>query len=138
MYPQHLTRPIKEELTSQNFQDLTTPEQVTDLFAQEDKTILLVINSVCGCGAAIARPAVLHALAQSTKKPDICATVFAGVDAEATQKAREFLRPYPPSSPSVALVRNKKILNFVERHHIEGNQAEIISEHLQSVFQKFC
>ena len=99
---------------------------------------LVVINSVCGCAAGTARPGVAMALDTSVKKPANLATVFAGVDQEATAKAREYTLPYPPSSPAIALFKDGELVHFVERHHIEGRPAEIISEHLSGVFEEYC
>jgi putative YphP/YqiW family bacilliredoxin len=99
---------------------------------------LLVINSVCGCAAGAARPGVKLAVSRSTRKPDNLATVFAGVDMEATAKAREYTAPYPPSSPSIALFKDGELVHFIERHHIEGRPAEMIAEHLVDVFEEYC
>lgn len=136
MYPEHLTTPMKLELTDNGFSDLTTATQVESTLGQEGTT-LLVINSVCGCAAGTCRPGVLHSLQASTKKPSQLATVFAGVDAEAVAKARELMLPYPPSSPSIALFKDGELVHFVERHHIEGRSAEMISEHLAAVYEEF-
>ncbi|MEM1135148.1 MAG: BrxA/BrxB family bacilliredoxin [Bacteroidota bacterium] len=138
MYPEHLTAPMKQELVSNGIKDLTTPDEVSELLEKKSGTTLLVVNSVCGCAAGTARPGVIHALETSTKKPEATATVFAGVDFEATAKAREYLLPYPPSSPSIGLFKDGKLVHFVERHHIEGRSAEMISSHLNAVFEEFC
>ena len=98
---------------------------------------MLVINSVCGCAAAMARPGAKLAVAQD-KRPDRLYTVFAGVDGEATSKAREFLLPYPPSSPSIALFKDGKLVHFLERRHIEGRSAEIIADNLKTAFETYC
>ncbi len=138
MYPEHLTAPMKEELVSEGFQDLKTPEQVSETLEKESGTTLLVVNSVCGCAAGTARPGVLHSLKISDKKPENVATVFAGVDFEATSKAREYLLPYPPSSPSIGLFKDGSLVHFVERHHIEGRSAEMIANHLKAVYDEYC
>ncbi len=138
MYPEHLTRPMKAELVDAGFQDLETSEEVSGLLEKTEGTALLVVNSVCGCAAGTARPGVRLAMEKSNKKPGALATVFAGVDKEATQKAREYLAPYPPSSPSIALFKNGELVHFVERHHIEGRSAEMIASHLAAVFEEYC
>lgn len=137
MYPEHLTKPMKGELTNIGFQDLTTPEQVSETL-DKSGTTLLVINSVCGCAAGAARPGVRMAITNATKKPTQLATVFAGVDKEAVAKAREYTLPYPPSSPSIALFKDGQLVHFLERHHIEGRSAEAIGQHLITVFNEFC
>ena len=138
MYPEHLTLPMKAELVDNGFTDLNTPEKVTELLEDQKGTALVVINSVCGCAAGTARPGVRMAMQKTAKKPDVVATVFAGVDMEATQKAREYMLPYPPSSPSVALFKDGEVIHFVERHHIEGRSAEMIANHLLAVFEEYC
>jgi putative YphP/YqiW family bacilliredoxin len=137
MYPAELVRPMSEELTRNGFIGLTTPEQVTELLEKNEGTVLLVVNSVCGCAAANARPGARMA-AQNAKKPDILATVFAGVDGDAVSTARDFLLPYPPSSPSIALFKDGKLVHFLERHHIEGRSANIIADNLKMAFDHFC
>ncbi len=138
MYPEELVVPMREDLTSVGFNELRTAEQVEDLLTEANGTILLVVNSVCGCAAGAARPGVKWALEMSNKKPDVLATVFAGVDMDATAKAREFTLPFPPSSPSIALFKDGELIHFVERHHIEGRNAQIIGHHLVDVFQEYC
>jgi putative YphP/YqiW family bacilliredoxin len=137
MYPAELVRPMSEELTLNGFRGLTTPEEVSELLDKTEGTVLLVVNSVCGCAAANARPGARIA-AQNPKKPDIFATVFAGVDYEAVATAREYLLPYPPSSPSIALFKDGKLVHFLERHHIEGRSAHIIADNLKMAFDHFC
>jgi putative YphP/YqiW family bacilliredoxin len=105
---------------------------------QESGTTLVVVNSVCGCAAGAARPGVKLAVQHSDVKPDRLVTVFAGVDKEATQTAREYMLPYPPSSPSIALFKNGELVHFVERHHIEGRSAEMIANHLVMAFDEYC
>lgn len=138
MYPEQLVAPMRQDLTTAGFQELKTPAEVEKHVKQEKGTTLLVINSVCGCAAGAARPGVKWALQNSAKKPDHLATVFAGVDKEAVSKARELTLPYPPSSPSIALFKDGELLHFVERHHIEGRNAQMIGQHLVEVFDEFC
>lgn len=138
MYPEHLTKPMAEELTRSGFQELKSAEEVNQVMSQKEGAALVVVNSVCGCAAGTARPGVLKAVAETDKSPDTIATVFAGVDKEATDKAREYMAPYPPSSPSIALFKDGDLVHFVERHHIEGRSAETIAEHLKAVFDEFC
>jgi len=136
MYPPQMVMPMKEELTAIGFEDLTTPEAVDSAITQ-DGTLLLVINSVCGCAAGSARPGIRISL-QNEKKPNRLATVFAGFDVEATARAREYTLPYPPSSPSIALFKDGKLVHFVERHQIEGRPPEIIAQHLAHVYDTYC
>ena len=138
MYPEQLVAPMRQDLTSAGFTELKTSEEVVQHVKNEKGTTLLVINSVCGCAAGAARPGVKWALQNSGKKPEHLATVFAGVDKEAVSKARELTLPYPPSSPSIALFKDGELLHFVERHHIEGRNAQMIGEHLVEVFEEFC
>lgn len=138
MYPEPLVAPMRAELTQIGFKEFRTAEEVDSHLKNHKGTTLLVINSVCGCAAGAARPGVRWALENSTKKPDVLATVFAGADIEATAKAREYLLPYPPSSPSIALFKDGELVHFVERHHIEGRNARMIGEHLVEVFEEYC
>ena len=138
MYPETLVAPMRADLTDVGFRELKTPEEVIMELDNLEGTSLVVINSVCGCAAGSARPAVKMALTNSSKTPDRLLTVFAGVDMEATQKAREYTLPYPPSSPSIALFKEGELVHFVERHHIEGRPAFVIAEHLQDVFEEYC
>ncbi|MES2734201.1 MAG: BrxA/BrxB family bacilliredoxin [Bacteroidota bacterium] len=138
MYPEHLVAPMRQDLTVAGFQELKTAEEVEKVLQNDKGTTLLVVNSVCGCAAGAARPGVKAAIGLSEIKPDKLVTVFAGVDKEATQKAREFLLPYPPSSPAVALFKDGELVHLVERHHIEGRSAQMIAEHLVMAFEEFC
>lgn len=138
MYPEHLVAPMRAELTQQGFEELKTADDVDKHLADHKGTSLVVINSVCGCAAGTARPGVIAAVNYSDKKPDHLATVFAGVDMEATAKAREYTLPFPPSSPSVALFKDGELVHFVERHHIEGRSAQMIANHMVEVFKEFC
>ena len=137
MYPEELCRPMREELTSSGFEELTTIEEVDKLFNNTNQTFLIFINSVCGCAAGSARPGVILST-QNTNKPDKFTTVFAGQDKEATQRAREYMAPYPPSSPSIALFKNGEIVHFIERHEIEGNLKHVISDNLKNAYNQHC
>ncbi|MDR9400267.1 MAG: BrxA/BrxB family bacilliredoxin [Psychroflexus sp.] len=136
MYPADLVQPMREELTTQGFQELQSPEEV-DKFIKEKGTKLVVVNSVCGCAAANARPGAKASL-ENDKKPEKLATVFAGVDGEATEKARSYMAPFPPSSPSIALFNDGELVHMLERHHIEGRPAEMIAENLKSAYDEHC
>jgi putative YphP/YqiW family bacilliredoxin len=138
MYPEQLVAPMRTDLTSAGFKELKTSDEVDQYLKDQKGTALLVINSVCGCAAGAARPGVKWALQKSDKKPNSLATVFAGVDKEAVAKAREYTLPYPPSSPSIALFKDGELVHFVERHHIEGRNAQMIGEHLLEVFDEYC
>lgn len=137
MYPAELTAPMSKDLTDFGFEGLTSAEEVDHILNQKEGTVLLVVNSVCGCAAANARPGAKISL-QFEKTPDKCVTVFAGVDQEATQRARDFLLPYPPSSPAIALFKDGKLAHMLERHHIEGRSAQMIAENLISAYEQYC
>jgi putative YphP/YqiW family bacilliredoxin len=137
MYPEQLVAPMRQDLVSAGFQELKTPAEVESALTSKGTT-LLVINSVCGCAAGAARPGAKLAVERSKAKPNQIVTVFAGVDKEATQKAREFTLPYPPSSPSMALFKDGQLVHFVERHNIEGRNAEMIAQHLEATFEEYC
>lgn len=137
MYPEEIVMPMKEELTENGFSDMKTPEQVEETLNQPG-TSLIVINSVCGCSAGSARPGVLTALQGDSKKPDHLATAFAGFDFDAVKKVREHLLPYPPSSPSIALFKDGKLVHFLERHNIEGASATMIANNLSAAFEAYC
>ena len=137
MYPEQIVIPMKEELTQKGFEDLSDQSQVEAALAKPGTT-LLVINSVCGCSAGTARPGVLMAVDKSQKKPAHLTTSFAGFDMEAVEKVREHLMPYPPSSPSIALFKDGKLVHFLERHNIEGHSAEMISQNLEAAFDEYC
>lgn len=138
MYPEELVAPMREDLTSVGFNEFRTADDVDNHLADHKGTTLIVVNSVCGCAAGAARPGIKWAVQHSEKKPDVLATVFAGVDKDAVDKVREHTLPYPPSSPSIALFKNGELVHFVERHHIEGRNAEMIGNHLVEVFGEFC
>ena len=137
MYPEQLCKPMREDLTSVGFVELRSPEDVSEMLDKKEGTILVMVNSVCGCAAANARPAAKMSTSNS-KKPDVFATVFAGQDIGATAKAREYMHPYPPSSPSIALFKDGNLVHFIERHHIEGRPAEMIAENLTQAFDSYC
>jgi len=137
MYPPELVAPMKEDLTSVGFEELHTADQVDNALNAEEGTTLCVVNSVCGCAAGAARPGIKLSL-EGEKKPGKLTTVFAGVDAEATERARQYFLPYPPSSPAIALFKNGKLVHFIERHHIEGRPAEMIAENLKMAYDEFC
>ena len=136
MYPAEIVKPMREDLTRIGFDELHTPEAVENALTKEGTT-LVVVNSVCGCAARNARPGAMMSL-QNAKRPDNLVTVFAGVDKEATEKAREYMIPFPPSSPSIALFKNGELVHMLERHHIEGRPAELISENLTEAFNDQC
>ena len=137
MYPEEIVAPIKSELTEIGFNELLTAEAVDNLMNEKSGTALIMVNSVCGCAAANARPAVRMAI-DNVKKPNKLTTVFAGVDQDAVAQARKYFLPYPPSSPSIALMKDGKLVHFIERHHIEGRPAELIAENLKAAFDEFC
>jgi len=138
MYPPELTTPMKEELISSGFESLESSEEVdTVLNDKSSNTVLVVINSVCGCAAGSLRPGVIKAASHS-KLPNKLTTVFAGVDSEAVAQARKYTLPYPPSSPSVGLFKNGALVHFLERHHIEGRTADMIAENLTMAFDEYC
>ena len=136
MYPEELVKPMRADLASAGFEELYSAEAVENAIKQEGTT-LVVVNSVCGCAAANARPAAKLSLANG-KKPDHLITVFAGVDTEAVDAARNLMIPFPPSSPSMALFKNGELVHMIERHHIEGRPAELISENLMQAYEEFC
>jgi putative YphP/YqiW family bacilliredoxin len=128
---------MRLDLTSAGFKELKTAEDVDQTIPNQKGTLLLVMNSVCGCAAGAARPGVKLAL-NDGKKPEMLTTVFAGQDLEATSQARKYTLPYPPSSPAIALFKDGKLVHFLERHHIEGRSAEMIAENLKMAFDEFC
>ena len=138
MYPEQLVAPMRTDLTMAGFKELKTSADVDSSLKDQKGTTLVVINSVCGCAAGAARPGIKWALENSTKKPNNLTTVFAGVDKEAVAKAREYTLPYPPSSPAIALFKDGELVHFVERHHIEGRNAQMIGQHLVEVFEEYC
>jgi putative YphP/YqiW family bacilliredoxin len=137
MYPAEIVQPMKEELTDYGFTELLTPTAVDNQLGKEGTT-LVMINSVCGCSAGSARPGVLMAVANASKKPDHLSTSFAGFDVDAIKKLREHLLPYPPSSPAIALFKDGQLVHFIERHQIEGRPAQMIAHNLIAAFDEYC
>lgn len=138
MYPEMLVAPMRAELTNNGFTELKTPEEVIDTIEKKEGTTLVVVNSVCGCAAGSARPGVVAAVKGSEKLPSNLVTVFAGMEKEATDKARAYMLPYPPSSPSIALFKNGELVHMIERHHIEGRSAQMIADNLKLAFDEYC
>lgn len=136
-YMRDMVQPMRDELTSLGIQELRTPEEVANALPDAKGTALVVVNSVCGCAAGQCRPGVAKAL-QHDLTPDHLFTVFAGQDKEATAKAREYFAPYPPSSPSIALMKDGELVHFIERHQIEDRSAEEIAADLTSAFDRYC
>ena len=136
-YSEILIKPMREDLTRAGVEETRTPEQVEDAIRNTDGTLLVVVNSVCGCAAGKARPGVVMAL-QSDVRPDRAITVFAGADIEATEKARAHFAPYPPSSPQIALFKQGRLVHMIERHQIEGRTAEQIAGELSQAFAQNC
>lgn len=137
MYDERLVAPMREDLTRLGVEELRTPEDVDARLRDSAGTALVVVNSVCGCAARNARPAVARAL-QHEVKPDLLTTVFAGQDKEAVQRARSYFVGYPPSSPQIALLKDGKLVFMLERHQIEGRTAEEIAQDLTGAFDRFC
>jgi putative YphP/YqiW family bacilliredoxin len=136
MYPEEMVNPMRAELTDAGFQNLYTADAVENAIKQKGTT-LVVVNSVCGCAARNARPGAKMSL-DGDKKPDHLITVFAGVDREAVDTARQHMFPFPPSSPSMALFKDGELVHMLERHHIEGRPAEMIAENLKDAYSEFC
>jgi len=137
MYPLEIVAPMKSELTGNGFEELLTSGDV-DNAVKQSGTSLLVINSVCGCAAGAARPGVVLAVRNASKKPDHLFTTFAGYDVDAVKQARNYLLPYPPSSPAIALLKNGKVVHMIERHMIEGRPAQMIAANLLEAFETYC
>jgi len=137
MYPEEIVLPMKAELVDNGFDDLTTAAEVETVINNQGTT-LVVINSVCGCAAGACRPGVLMAVANATSKPTKIITTCARFDIEAVNKVRQMHLPYPPSSPAIALFKDGQLVNFIERHQIEGRPAQVIAQHLITVFQEHC
>lgn len=136
MYPESLVAPMRLELNEAGFVSLKTVKEVQQALSKPGTT-LVVVNSICGCAAANARPGVISSLSKE-KRPDHLVTVFAGVDRDATDAAREQMAPFPPSSPSIALFKNGELVHMIERHHIEGRPSELISDNLIDAYQQHC
>lgn len=137
MYPIEIVAPMKAELTTQGFKELLTAEDA-DSALKQSGTSLLFINSVCGCSAGTARPGVIMAVSNATKKPDQILTSFAGYDIDAVKQARTYLLPYPPSSPAIALLKDGQVVHMIERHMIEGRPAQMIAQNLLQAFEQYC
>ncbi len=137
MYPPELVKPMKEDLTTVGFKELSSAADVDNAMSTNNGAMLVVVNSVCGCAAGNMRPGVKLSL-NNEKIPQSLTTVFAGVDQEATAQARKYFLPYPPSSPSVALFKDGKLVHFLERHHIEGVTAQMIAENLSAAYNEYC
>ena len=135
MYPEEIVKPMKLELTSNGFQEISKDDDVKKLI--ENGTAIIMINSVCGCAAANARPGVISSL-NNDKTPENLFTAFAGVDRQATDSARELMFPFPPSSPSIALFKDGELVHMLERHHIEGRDASLIAENLKQAYNEYC
>ena len=138
VYPEYMVAPIRQDLTEVGFEQLMTAEEVDSALASNEGTVLVAVNSVCGCAAAKARPALKMALASADKKPGKLVTVFAGMETEAVAKMREHLLPYPPSSPCIALFKDGELVHMIERYHIEGSDAMRIVNNLQGAFEEYC
>ena len=136
-YPEEWVRPAREELNQLGIQELRNAKEVDEVLKKNQGTVMVVVNSICGCAAGRARPAIAQVL-QDTLKPDLVTSVFAGQDMEATARAREYFQPYPPSSPSVALFRDGNIVFMLQRHQIESQEAGNIAADLREAFQEYC
>ncbi|MVZ67283.1 BrxA/BrxB family bacilliredoxin [Sphingobacterium sp. DK4209] len=136
MYPEYLVAPMRQELVDAGFQELKSVEEV-DAAIPAEGTVFVVVNSVCGCAAANARPAAKAAV-KNEKHPDKLVTVFAGMEKDAVDKARQYMLPYPPSSPAMALFKDGKLVHMIERHMIEGRPAQMIADNLAAAFDEYC
>jgi len=136
MYPEYLVAPMRRELVDAGFQELKSAEEVTQAIPSEG-TVLVVVNSVCGCAASNARPAAKAAV-NNEKRPDKLVTVFAGMEKDAVDQARQYMLPYPPSSPAMALFKDGKLVHMIERHMIEGRPAQMIADNLVAAFDEYC
>lgn len=136
MYPEYLVAPMRQDLTNVGFEELKSAEEV-DQAIQSEGTVFVMVNSVCGCAAANARPAAKIAT-QNDKHPDKFVTVFAGMETDAVDKARAYMLPYPPSSPAMALFKDGKLVHMIERHQIEGRPAQMIADNLVQAFDQYC
>ena len=136
MYPEELVYPMRKQLTDQGFDELKSIDDVENMVSNKGTT-LVVVNSVCGCAAANARPGAITSLVND-KKPDHLTTVFSGVDRDAVEKVRYYLAPFPPSSPAIDLFKDGELVHMLERHHIEGRSAEMISQNLKGAYNEHC
>ena len=137
-YPEMMVAPMREDLVKIGFTELRTSDQVDAVLGGERRPLLLVVNSVCGCAAGMMRPGVYLSLKDNDNAPDILTTVFAGQDLDATERAREYITGYPPSSPSVALFKDGELAYFMERHQIEGRHPEDIAADLKAAYEEHC
>ena len=136
-YPEMMVSPMREDLVRVGFAEMRTPEDVDETLGTEKRSTLVVVNSVCGCAAAMMRPAVYMSL-QGETKPEVLTTVFAGQDMSATDRTRDYITGYPPSSPSIALFKDGELAYFMERHQIEGRHPEDIAGDLREAYEKHC
>ena len=136
-YPEMMVAPMREDLVRAGFSEMRTPDEVDTLLGSETRTTLVAVNSVCGCAAAMMRPGVWMSL-QGEKKPEVLTTVFAGQDMEATDRTRDYITGYPPSSPSVGLFKDGQLVYFMERHQIEGRNPEDIAADLRTAYEEHC
>ena len=136
-YPESFIGPMRQELTRLGVKELKTPSQVDSFIRETPGTVMVVVNSMCGCAAGKARPGIAQSLSHAVT-PDVVATVFAGGDIEATERARQYFAPYPPSSPSIAIMRDGEVLHFVHRHQIENQSAQAIAQNLTEAYDKLC
>ena len=136
-YPEMMIAPMREDLVRVGFSEMKTPQEVDALLSADKGTTLVAVNSVCGCAAAMMRPAVYMSL-QGEKRPEVLTTVFAGQDLEATERTREYIVGFPPSSPSVALFKDGVLVYFMERHLIEGRNTEDIASDLRTAYEEHC
>ena len=137
-YPEMLVAPMRQQLVEVGFKSLLTADEVSSVMNNHEGTKLMVFNSVCGCAAGTARPGIMKAIQESSKLPNELLTVFAGQEVEAVAKAREFIAPFPPSSPAIGLYKNGELVHFIERHNIEGRSAEMIAANLKAAFEEYC
>lgn len=138
VYPEYMVAPIRQDLTEAGFEQLMTPEAVDSALAATEGTVLVAVNSVCGCAAGKARPALKLALASSDKKPGKLVTVFAGMETDAVNQMRQHMLPYPPSSPCIGLFKDGELVHMIERYHIEGSDLMRIVNNLQGAFEEYC
>ena len=136
-YPEMLVAPMRAELTNNGFTQLTSADEVENAMQNAKGSTLIMINSVCGCAAAMARPGVLKSIS-GDKKPDNLYTVFAGQDLDAVEKAREYTLPFPPSSPAIALFKDGVLVHMIERHSIEGRSADMVADNLKAAYEQYC
>jgi len=137
MYPEYLVAPMREELTRVGYEELKDADAVKNAIDGEG-TVLVMVNSVCGCAAANARPAARMVANYAPKHPDKLVTVFAGMEKDAVDSARKYMLPYPPSSPAMALFKNGKLVHIIERHQIEGRPAQMIADNMIGAFEQYC